>query len=1317
MQRTRATCCLVLVAVGQAVSAADPPRQTVTNSVGMELVPIPAGRFRMGDPFRKLSEEYCTVADVTITRPFLLGKTEVTQAQFKKVMGAEPWAGRSYTRIGDAYPAEWVTWREAEAFCTRLTESEHAAGTLPADQAYRLPTEAEWEYACRAGTQSLFPFGDDFPLLDEYCWTPENTVGAGQAYAHEVGTKKPNPWGLHDMLGNVSEWCLDFWDPTIDGGVDPTGHNQTGGAGRSVRGGSWDGRGGWAPGADRFLTHPGARSVRDAHQRSFGSGFRVARAAIDAPAGARAITRPQPTRAPRRPARGAQSLVYLGISTADSADGVVITAVDVDSPADVAGLSRDDVILTVQGRPITRASDFDAAYGHLLRPYERARFKVRRRGEKVVLSVVPSGHQRLALRPIDALIRFTVPGVPAKRPAAPANAVESLDAINVLTNVFIDRKTGAIEIVGHYDPRFPTGRIPYLDLLKTAIKHPSPSFSLEPDMAEMAWARRDLNSDTTPPVSLEETLAGRIYAVVMGHRDAELDRQRLLRAHAREYGISPEDFTALRNHLFLDADGGTVPPDIAAIQTAVLKNLGYEQAARAWAAIATSAADDAATDALRLLGKKPGDSPGSLRVQALMAILDDVRPRTAGRWGGLVRDVVEERMREEDLVVALQQALLPERDKSGTTNIYVDMFGTLNLSEATYGLMISNASRGVPVAVVPRDLDPTSQMHRILYEADYSLKSLDLLPELFSEDAHVPSLAGMHELGVVARLRQCWKPRTVVMTVSEDKAGISFGDVTMELECEITPADGVRATPPPEGGSAKRGVEDDVAKLKKAEDMVAGYRRHVEANYDAYAAALPSFHEVREAAKIVALARWINAEKIPVRLEGVAQERWTPPSAIFGLLKIAFTHTHVEGTDDIGTIYPAVTWSGGVSFADNAWVTYESSRAPEPTMPDALAASNQLGQQAAQAAVAGDLERASRFAELSAQAMTGALTRNDLAKVGVTLQRSTAMATTPAVVRLHKELSRKTYQQIETLRQDPTAARSTTDSLTAINGLYGQVRARPADATIYLDRAEAIRTAGAHEPPRAAKQSALAAVDSLAWIGFRGGRFGMGSPADELGRRESEDQAGVLFSRPFMISRTEITQRDYRTVTGQEPWKGQRLARVGDDFPATWVTWFDATDFCERLTDRGHERGWLPLNEVIRLPTEAEWEYACRSGEKAAYSFGSDGARLAEYAWFVANTSGKGEPFAHRVGTRKPNARGLHDMHGNVLEWCSDWYLPELLGGAHPRGPAEGDMRVARGGSWGSNPSDCRSAARFRVDPAERNEYLGFRVVRSYSDK
>ena len=193
------------------------PGQTITNSIGVELVEIPAGKFTMGYNAR------CSHAGVavTLTKPFGLGKTEVTQGQWKKVMGSEPWNGHKHVQADKDYPATWVSLKNATRFCEKLTDLERKSGKLKANEEYRLPTEAEWEYACRAGTTTAYSFGDDEKQLGEYAWFDDNT--RGEEYAHKVGLKKPNPWGLRDMHGNVWEWCLDWYGDALSGGTDPVG--------------------------------------------------------------------------------------------------------------------------------------------------------------------------------------------------------------------------------------------------------------------------------------------------------------------------------------------------------------------------------------------------------------------------------------------------------------------------------------------------------------------------------------------------------------------------------------------------------------------------------------------------------------------------------------------------------------------------------------------------------------------------------------------------------------------------------------------------------------------------------------------------------------------------------------------------------------------------------------------------------------------------------------------------------------------------------------------------------------------------------------
>ena len=227
------------------------------------------------------------------------------------------------------------------------------------------------------------------------------------------------------------------------------------------------------------------------------------------------------------------------------------------------------------------------------------------------------------------------------------------------------------------------------------------------------------------------------------------------------------------------------------------------------------------------------------------------------------------------------------------------------------------------------------------------------------------------------------------------------------------------------------------------------------------------------------------------------------------------------------------------------------------------------------------------------------------------------------------------------------------------------------------------------------------------------GTFTMGSPVGEKDREANEEQVAVTLTKSFWLGKTEITQGQWQAVMGTEPWVGKDDVLTDKDCPASYVDWHEATAFCQKLTGLEHKAGKLPAGESYRLPTDAEWEYACRAGTTTAYSFGDDEKQLGNFGWFAGNTAG--EQYAHAVGMKKPNPWGLHDMHGNVWEWCSDWYGNALPGGTDPVGPGKGSFRVFRGGYWGNNPGNCRSANRRSSAPSIRNSSLGFRVARSQS--
>jgi formylglycine-generating enzyme required for sulfatase activity len=180
----------------------------------MKLTIIPPGKFQMG--------ESPGVA-VELTRPFRLGIHEVTSGQWKAITGKNDGFYRDPKRR-DESAVNNVTPIEVEAYCQKLTARERAAGRIAADEEYRLPTEAEWEWACRAGTTTAYSFGDDPGLAGTYAWYAGNQDK--RYYAAPVGLLAPNAWGLYDMHGNVSEFCSDLYQDRIAGGVDPQGPSE-----------------------------------------------------------------------------------------------------------------------------------------------------------------------------------------------------------------------------------------------------------------------------------------------------------------------------------------------------------------------------------------------------------------------------------------------------------------------------------------------------------------------------------------------------------------------------------------------------------------------------------------------------------------------------------------------------------------------------------------------------------------------------------------------------------------------------------------------------------------------------------------------------------------------------------------------------------------------------------------------------------------------------------------------------------------------------------------------------------------------------------
>jgi len=254
-----------------------------------------------------------------------------------------------------------------------------------------------------------------------------------------------------------------------------------------------------------------------------------------------------------------------------------------------------------------------------------------------------------------------------------------------------------------------------------------------------------------------------------------------------------------------------------------------------------------------------------------------------------------------------------------------------------------------------------------------------------------------------------------------------------------------------------------------------------------------------------------------------------------------------------------------------------------------------------------------------------------------------------------------------------------------------------------------------------AKAGEERSVDGVQLVWCPAGSFRMGSPPNEPGRRPDEEQVDVTLTKGFWLGKFEVTQAQWARISG--PFIQAMDKGKGGDIPVYWVSYLEAEDFCRRLSARAWAAGSLPLDWEFRLPTEAQWEYACRAGSTTATAYG--GTMSTSQANFDgrpnagARIGGKIPGESVKAGSYPPNAWGLYDMHGNVWEWCRDWYHSTLPGGTDPDlSTVKGDMnrdgtysRVRRGGAWIESYEHNRSARRLRYEPERRSDHIGFRIA------
>ncbi|KJS33120.1 MAG: hypothetical protein VR64_04295, partial [Desulfatitalea sp. BRH_c12] len=676
-----------------------------------------------------------------------------------------------------------------------------------------------------------------------------------------------------------------------------------------------------------------------------------------------------------------------------AAMGMSVAQITPQSPAAAAGLHAGDVITAMNGDAVKGYTDFARP------PYVPVRLLIDRQGARIERTIIPGGVVRLAVRELKK--EFSIPGVLVADDDTAVSVIEGLDHINVLDQIVLDPASGQVAVIGHYDADYATGSIPYLDLLKTAMVHPTPVLNLVPTpqtMAELTAAEGKFNNFK------------QMVEVVRGHPDLERDRQLMIRELAKGYGLSPEQYADWYNYVKLVKNKDVFPPPpIRAIQINVFANLGYSDIARALpltfenttaAAIQAMQVLGLGAEADAILGRnaEADATLEALLVSVYLAVLQSATPAPPEEVAALRSSYEAGNTAWDKVLKAVQNLLMPYSRKesapvpansaarplgggpieappawSDPSNLMNAAFNNITISSAA--VMFLEGFSTPFATIVPLELDGRSQLARIMYEADYALKSINVRPELFEE---IPGSRNRtvyeFEQGLYAKrdaakkinYRQWLEPEMVDMTVSPANTVVSFKASRMLYRFAD---DSQRWGRPPD--------------TELAQDYAA-WCAQVMNHYDAYAHVVPAFHKIREVAKVVALANWAHAQKISFDLKSVVQEEWDMPETVPAFFYLGKATFHLsDGTSICRT---PRAFEGGVTFKKiGNWTQITPSTSTTTEVSRQLTLSSQLGRKAVKAAADGDLEKARYLAELSAQAMTGSLTSSDLPTLNIVL--------------------------------------------------------------------------------------------------------------------------------------------------------------------------------------------------------------------------------------------------------------------------------------------------------------------------------------------
>ena len=704
----------------------------------------------------------------------------------------------------------------------------------------------------------------------------------------------------------------------------------------------------------------------------------------------------------------------LGVEFKNSPEaGAEFLRVTPGSPAALADLQPGDKVLSIDGRAVrTMTAALEAITSHP--PYDTVEILLDRNGERLTRRVVLGGKMRLD---DVAITKFhPIPGVETADDMAAPGAVEALDQINVLKRVLVDTQKGTVEFIGTYDPRYATGPLPYRELLEEGLLHPEPAFTFgEPeqgmlDEADKLYAKKEADIETFSGPEARQNFAlwlRRWMNLIMGHPLLENERQIYLARHAAVAGLTKSEFALISNYVTLHGAMNPVPPDILNLQLKILRNLGFEKEAGAYA-LYRQGTTKALSEASKALGiyeqvrkilapiiaarKSENEMLNAIRAFVCCELMVALKQTSRAQADALWLDFEQGKVKTGGLDSSLQLRIVPEWDRAGHPLVY----------QAINGMPISNKLlklfydvKPPTIGLVFKDVPAASRLGRILYKADYVLKTIDDAEELFgnvSGHKSFRAVAGDKRFDRNIWFRYELRPLEVPLYISDNRSEVNFGEARIAVGSGAGQFPGRKAA--------------NQAEVADALSAVASYARQIEDRYDDYARAYSPLHELREAAKILALARWLQREKTVIQGGGSPSIAWTPPTRIPWLYRVSMTFEFPpEGSGRTeGIFYMPMAVEGGATFkTQKNWVVLSPKPPSYTPVAQDLATSAALGEQAVQAALGGDLESARELAELSARAMSGDIDKVRLPANIILPEEKLQRPATPEAVRLVKE--------------------------------------------------------------------------------------------------------------------------------------------------------------------------------------------------------------------------------------------------------------------------------------------------------------------------